>query len=1155
MFTPTKEQQNALSARGQVLVSAAAGSGKTAVLVERIIQRVRDERLDITQFLVVTFTNAATAEMRERIYSRLSEEVKKARQSENPSEKAAFAHLRRQQMLLPSANISSIDSFCISLCRENFHKISLPPDFKIAENAELAAIKSAAMDELLDSLYDIDNENNNVFKALLEQLDVENGEYNLTKIINKIYDFLRSLPYPREYMKKVSENFTNFKINNEKGWAATVLKYIKDGAAHLLSSADANINIAKKDITKLDTYIDAIEKIKEKLEILLKKSAWDDVYVNLLEYKHELSNARTGADDIIKASVKSYIDNVKSFYLSSREIMCGNEDFINNSIKKGTKTAELLSEIVFIYWDLISQKKSSAKIADFADIQYAALSMLTNKPDETPDITGFVKKLSEKYIEVLVDEYQDTNDLQNEIFKAVSGNGERLFMVGDVKQSIYRFRNANPDNFLLYQKIFPLYKDEKSTPSRVDLTANFRSKKVICDFINLLFKNIMSTDADDNGKIKYEKSDELRAEGTFNSNSETPDVSFDIIDSTDSETDSVENEAKFIASRIIDMKKTETVSDKNGERPASYSDFAIFLRSDAGKIPVILKVFREQNIPAVSDGEGDIMQTAEVSTLINLLKAIDNPVLDIPLLHTMLLPIYGFTADEIAIIRANNTNMSIFASLSISRNEKVQSFLASLSRFRTYASQMSAGEFIIKLLSDTSFIPIICTQKNAEKEAPKTAKTNITLITELARGFKPSDSYCDLSAFLRYLSTFQKSETALSAATSQNSDAVRVMTIHKSKGLQFPFCFVCCLASDFNIRDLHESFLLHHKSGIGFSLIDKKTTAKNTTIAREAIKIDIKKEQAAEGLRVLYVALTRAQEKLCLFSTIKNPVQYIDKLTDTPISPYTVLNAKNYAELILRAMIKEDNLKYNIINADDIKTASISEAETQLKSCDMTLYNKIKDQLSFIYPYEQINKTAAKRTVTQLLHKNKDNRYFTHHPLFITGKLYGAEKGTAVHRFMQYADYVNAKTNPAYEISKLISDGLLTEKQGQAIEINKIKAFFESEIYKRIERSNAIYREEKFITFLPARNVDETLDDKYKDEKIILQGTVDCAFTEDEKLVIVDYKTDYVNNINELYEAYKDQLELYANALETVRSLPIKSKIIYSLHLNEHIEF
>lgn len=1168
-FQATPEQKNAIEAKGTVLVSAAAGSGKTAVLVERIVRLLTGEQpVDADRILVVTFTKAAAAEMRSRINLRLAEEVKK---------RPGDALLQRQMVLLQRAKICTMDSFCGDLVREHFHLLELPPDFKIVESALLAQLETKAMEQVLDRRFREEKED---FLKLLGMLGSEYGDRSLKDAVTAVYTFLRSLPFPQEWLEKTKEQYRTAGDISQTGWAEIlfeegirVLRPVLNGLETSLSALSGKLSDGL-----MNLFSDAQNRANEVYR-RLEQRQFDAVYQAVGKMSPIKTGRIIGLDDREKATVKRLAEAVNGAVKTLQRAFAAGEQETAEELAAMAPCVSLLLDLVWEYWQALYTMKLEKKSLDFADVEYAALSLLVKREAGRLVPAPGAQEIIDRFDEVLVDEYQDTNDLQNTIFEAVSGNASRLFMVGDVKQSIYRFRQGNPGNFIARRDAFPPY-DGTADPSCVVLGSNFRSHPEICRSVNFFFRLLMTRIC---GEIDYTKEEELFPKAQFPV-AESPAVEVHLIDRGESADGVKELEARQIAAYIKEaMAAGAIIRDENGRlRPARFGDFAILLRSVKTKAALYARELERAGIPVWTDVRGGFLDSVEIKTMLSLLQVIENPLRDVPLLAVLLSPIFGFTADEVAKMRLADPQAGLYAILVARRSEdaRASAFLQTLEQMRDAAAVLPCDRLIDRLFSMTGYDSAVqAMEEGAERRA------NLLLLRDYARSYAGAGAQ-GLTGFLRYMNQLAENGRELDAAGAmdEEGDVVRISTIHHSKGLQFPVCIVAGLGAPFYTADLSGSLLLHAKKGLGLKITDPETRQRYSTLPREAISVLNKNAQISEELRVLYVAMTRAQDKLVLVCGMEGLDSRLQKLgsqlqadwalRDEPIDPALSLAAKSYADWILSCLLLHPDCEelreragtaLHPVKADFTPLVRIVTGEslpamerdftanTQAEP-DPALLEQIRKRLEYAYSFAALNGVFAKRTASALAEQDAKEVFSASRPAFLSAHgLTPAQRGTAVHLFMQHADYEKAAKEPKAELDRLCRAGFLSPEQGQAVELFKIEGFFASPLYARMRAAAKITREYKFMIELPAREVEPNLDERFDQETVVVQGMADCVLEEAGGLVIVDYKTDRGKSEADLVERYRPQLALYARALTQITGLPVQECCLYSFDLGTSI--
>ena len=1194
----TEEQKQAIYEKGNnILVAAAAGSGKTAVLVERIINKVINEHIDIDKLLVVTFTNAAASEMRERVLKAIYEKIDETPEDEN---------LQRQITLLNKSSICTIDSFCLDVVRNNFFEIDISQNFRIGDTTEIDILKQEVLEDLFEEKYETENED---FTKLINTYTTYKDDTPLKEFILRMYNYIQSNPFPEKWLKEKIEMFNlSEKLNQDFAqtiWGKLLLQQVDE----ILQDSILKLEAQKKDLMKyieLSTYWQIIEDDIEQLEMLKANlDSWDKAYTlatNLkfktwatnkkitLEAKDEAKEVR----DAVKASLKKITDKIVIF--SSKE---ANEDIngMYDILKK-------LEQVILEFGEKFAQKKKDRNIVDFNDVEHFALKILIN---ENGNPTEIAKKYQEKFEEIAIDEYQDSNLVQEYILTSVSRQNN-IFMVGDVKQSIYKFRQARPDLFLNKYKAYQLKKDKKENENlKIQLFKNFRSRKEILDFANIIFTNIMSEEL---GELNYTEEEYLNLGADYADTNQDLRTEIDILNIEDEQENNIEEdneeetervedidlEAKFVAKRIKQLIEDKFIiydAKKEEKRNIQYRDIVVLLRSTKEAAPIFEKEILNLDIPVFSDSSSEYLESIEIQTIMSLLKVIDNPMQEIPLVATMRSMIGGFTDNELVQIRLSdrydnfyNTMIKAKKDVDTKLKQKIETFLDKLEMWRKEQEYVSLDEFIWKIYNDTGYYHYVGLMTNGELR-----QANLKMLFERAKQFE-SISFKGLFNFIRYIDKIKTSSKDMDAAKTigENDNVVRIMSIHKSKGLEFPVVFLAGTGKQFNMQDLNQKILLHPEIGIGVKYIDYDMQIEYDTLSKQAIRNQMLIETLSEEMRVLYVALTRAKEKLIITGYSKDDKEKQKEIQELK-SRYQTLNhilLKKYTSYLdwIRLVCEFNNIEelatIHMYNKNEIMEKMQKQEEIE------KLSDKIKEQISerkpnqeqekhiiqlleYEYPYKIATTIPNKISVTEIkqmqepkisnVEKEKTEMAQVELPIpkFIQSnkeiKITSAEKGTLIHLCMQKLDVLKAEYS--YEeikelIQKLVFQKTITLKEAEAIPINKVYQFTKSNIWKEMTQAKEVQREKPFYIHIPAKEIYQ----EDVQENLIVQGIIDLYYvTRNNELILVDFKTDYVENGEEqkLVQKYKTQLEMYKKALEISKEKRVDNIYIYSTWLEKEI--
>lgn len=1258
----TKEQELAIKTRhSNLLVAAAAGSGKTAVLVERIIRIITSEEkpVDIDRLLVVTFTNAAASEMKERIGDAITKNLDK-----NPESKV----LQRQLTLLNKASITTMHSFCLNIIRNNFHKIDLDPNFRIADSTEEILLRNETVDELFEERYtEAESYENHPFSDLVEAYGGGRDDTKLKDIVLNLFRFSMSGPFPRRWIKEAVEAFN---VDEAFDFGATSwAKVIKDSAKVELQGAKGIIYKAIE-LTKtsegLAPYLDTFNedlKIVDSLLVSLDYS-WGDIQEEFLSYKFPTikrlsKNAvydeelQKKVKDKLRKSAKEKVDKVK------KGIFGLDMELVKVNLKELYPMMKELGDIVIGFNELYTLKKRERGLLDFNDLEHLALKILTIEDENgKPQPTETALMFREHFDEVLVDEYQDSNLVQEVIIDMVSRkltDNPNVFMVGDIKQSIYRFRQAVPGLFL---DKYENYEREEGAKNRViTLYKNFRSRKEVIEGVNFIFKLLMSkavgeleyteeealnlgadykelTDENSTagGKVELHIIEKKEPDSDKNSEEESEEASDIEFENGEEESlDNIQVEARVAAKRIKELMsgsedKSFKVFDKKREsyRKVQFRDIVILLRATKDYAPIFVEEFSKQGIPVYADTGTGYFETIEIRTMMSLLQIIDNPLQDIPLIAVLRSPIYGFTPEELIDIRLIDEKLPFYMAVKRFADsgqeqidnpacKKVRKFLKDLEVYRNKSLHMPIDELIWHLFSETGYYGYAGAMPGGVQR-----QANLRILFERARQFE-NTSYRGLFNFVNFIDKLRTNSGDMGSAKilGENEDVVRIMSIHKSKGLEFPVVLLCASGKNFNLMDLNNKILYHKDLGLGPEYVNPEKRIEHSTIVKMALRNKMKLETLSEEMRILYVAFTRAKEKLIITGMINDVEKTVKKWWDSlekdkvKIPEYAALNSKSYLDWIGLALLKHkqgDRIR-ELAGADSYNLGVLSEDESQweiklwnrndvvaqldedqveeqsenlsfekiqkeAEEQEASLYkDEIERRLSWEYKYKEASNIPAKLSVTELkrLAFNPANDEYTTNmfasrllkkPSFLEEEkgLTAAERGTVIHFVMQHLDLRRVKSlqDISEQVKEMLLKELLTEEQAVAVNIKAIYRFFNSAFGRRMLSSKNIQREVAFHMKLKGTEVKKELsEDIYGQEETLLMGVIDCFFYEEDGIVLIDYKTDYATdeNMEEIKERYEKQIYYYSEALYRITGEKVKEKYIYLFGNGKVIEY
>lgn len=1169
----TREQQQCLDATGTVLVSAAAGSGKTAVLVERIIRLLCDEQqpVNVDELLVVTFTKAAAAEMKQR----LSVALTRALQA-RPDDR----RLRRQLMLLPSASISTVHSFCSDLIRAHFHRLpDVSPVFTMAEEAQTAPLRAEAMDELLEACY---AGHDPAFQRLVELLGGPKDDRRLARRIERLYQFVQSDPDPDRWLSEHAALYHGTGPIEQSVWGQELLRMAADAlrwCAQLYRRAEELAATDPVNTAGGRALLQAEAQTVQHLLTLCEAGDWNALHRGLCTVTFAtFSGFKKACDKSLRDRLKQLRDAAKEKLLDVRSLL---------AIDTATAAADTaaLAPVIDMLFDLVrrfsaryTEKKRQRAFLDFNDLEHLTLALLL-EPDENGVMqrTALAKEVSQRFAHVMVDEYQDTNPTQEQIFRAVSQEERNLFFVGDVKQSIYAFRNATPELFIHRRDRYPAF-DGTHYPATIRLGNNFRSRRSVTSLVNFCFEQLMTRET---CHVDYAAGESLVCSASYPEKAD--DVSevllIDKGGRTATESDDV-LEARGIARRIREMMDTMTVRDGDAERPLRYGDICLLMRSVKGCADTYIDELSRAGIPAVSSVGSGFFTASEILFTRSLLQFLDNPLQDIALLAVLLSPVFAFTPDEAAALRADRKAVALYVSLRQRARQtddplgaRCRQFLQQTDRLRTAAAVLPADRLLTRIYEELSLFAVMRAKPHGEQRV-----ANLQQLLDMARRFE-QNGYRGLSAFLRAMERQSEKDDMRPATVATDENAVHILTIHGSKGLEFPVVFLARLGSRFNNESAIDALPLHRELGVGMKFLDTHALEQRDTLQRQAIAGRIRRDERAEDLRVLYVAMTRARERLCLTMTVDAAKLATDAAVALPaagtdsraLPAEAVLESGSFALWLMMALLRHPDAGElrRLAGAEDVAPlvcdsrlhiqcmappAPMEVTDTVPDAAappDIAYLDALQQRLSWQYPHAALAQVPVKLAVSALAHRQQSDAFIaTARPAFFSEtQLSPTERGTALHQFMQYADYAAAANDPAAEMRRLVRDGFLTAEQGAALPLSRLTAFFSGDLYARMARATRIWREYAFAVERPAATCVEGLSAEAAAEPILLQGIADCVFEEDGRLVIVDYKTDQVRTAEELAARYQTQLALYAEALTVILDRPVAARLLYSFAL------
>ena len=1274
-FTP--EQQKVIDLHGcNILVSAAAGSGKTAVLVERIIQMVCDEEhlVDIDRLLIVTFTNAAAAEMRERIAAGITAQL-----AENPESE----HIQKQATLLHNAQITTIDSFCLFLLRNHFNEIGLDPAFRIADEGEVKLMEQEVLKELLEEFYASGSE---AFRFCVEYFCPGGRESVLEQYILNLSRYAASFPWPEEWLIQRKEDY-GAATAEELGaseWGEYLLRHLE----RMIQGCIEKMRRVQALCQEPDGPYMFGELVDQELEQLQELEGCRSLagyaaklpavnFGRLSSKKDETVNpGKRELAKKLRAEVKDSIQGLGAKFFSTP---------LDLAAAQGAACREPVCTLIDLVLDFdrrMQEKKRERKVIDFSDMEHFALDILLDREGEEIRPSRVALEYRQHFVEILIDEYQDSNLVQEYLLQAVSGEGDghfNRFMVGDVKQSIYKFRLARPELFL---EKYQSYTTDGGDCQRIDLSRNFRSRIQVVDAVNEVFSRLMS---EHTGGLDYDERAALYPGASYPENeggkaelllAEKP--------GSESELGAKQMEARVIAARIKELRAGFQVTDKeSGElRPARFSDMVILLRSNSGWDEEFKEVLEEEGIPVYITSKTGYFAATEVQELLQLLRVLDNPTQDIPLFGVMKSIFGGFTEEEIAVIRSQRKGCSLYEALREYTGEKAgtdaqsiegqaqskegqaqsiegqtqgidgqslrmgkevreaeeelsgkttesalqkkaAAFLAILRAYRSCTVYLPIRDLLTKIVTDFNYLNYVTALPAGSKR-----RANVEMLFTKASDFEKT-SYFGLFHFVRYMEQLEKYDVDYGEAEllDENADVVRIMSIHKSKGLEFPITFVAGLSKRFNMQDVNQSLIVDMDLGLATDYVDPERRLRNRTLRRLALAAKLKEDSLSEELRVLYVALTRAREKLILTATLDNAAEQWEQYRENGVDHLTYLDfmeAGSFLDMLL-PVLGRTGIQVSLVQEEELQAEGLKEQLglydrrerlVQLEHLILLEHAKqraeglygterkefreeqggsqheehfgnpaalemLRERLNAPYQFSALAGLYTKTTVSELkiaamadrdeeaYHTFEEKELQPYIPAFRRGeeKVSGTVRGNAYHRVMELLDFerlmgaaVNSGGVSRQKLQAALAEFLeeevaskrLTREYRDAVRDRRIVRFLLSPLAHRMwqaDREGKLYREQPFVLGIDAGRLSQDLPGE---ETVLIQGIIDVFFVEEDGLVLLDYKTDSVDTLKELWNRYETQMDYYQEALQKLMGLPVKERILYSFHLEEY---
>ena len=1171
----TPQQQAAVDNRGgSLLVSAAAGSGKTKVLVERVFSYLERERCHIDDFLIITFTRAAAAELRSKLAAELAKRVAQAPEN---------GHLRQQMFRVYQADIKTVDGFCASLLREHVHLLEpvegrcLTPDFRILDESDAALIKERALEDALEQFYRRVEQGDAGCTLLAETLGFGRDDRTLAQLVPELHGKLQSHPYPAVWLQKAADSWRKppqrlsssvygavimaDTVRRALYWAGRLERAVKDmeGCEPIYKAfADRFLSVA----AQLRQYEAAA------------KEGWDamtlvqPVFPRMGTVRGEEYLAEKKKAQAVMNNCKKALQKLAAPYRTAEAELLGDLAAIAPAM---TALLELTED----FDRRFRAEKVRRNAMDFSDQEHYAVELLT-RPDGT--VTELGEQVAQRYREIMVDEYQDTNEVQNCIFRAISRSGENIFAVGDVKQSIYRFRLAEPGIFLeKYRTYADAAEAHDGEPRRMVLSRNFRSREEILSATNFVFEALMSREM---GELDYTEEQHLHFGAEYYPEAPGRETEFhylSIEDTPEERFDRAETEARFVARRIRQLLEEKfPVRGADGQlRPVEPEDIVILMRSPSTRLTTFAAALEREGIPCDGGESDDFFSAMEVAVLLSLLEVVDNPRQDVPLIAVLRSPLVGMSADRLAQIRALQPEGDYYEALQRDESEDAQEFLALLAELRQASREMAADRLLWYIYDRCHAAAVFGAMEDG---ALRQTRLNALYdyLRRLVQGGKTG--LFDCVSHLRKL--LEKGE-APSVTAAQAAGGVRIMSVHKSKGLEFPVVILADLERTFNRQDLSRPVLVHPQLGVGAERVEVERRIRYDTVSKTALALTLEREAKAEELRILYVALTRAQEKLIMVCARKNPEKHLRELcalTELPVPPEAVAGAERPGDWLLLALLNTEaaaqihaftgarpqelrpapdglTVRLHHLGGEEDGAAAI-RAEGGAKTESEPKPDRAA--LAFRYAHGAATVTPSKVTATQLKGRAIDQEiaegtltpqreYAPEKPRFLQEKhgLSGAERGTAMHLAMQFLPLDTPADAAAVRAfaDTLCSRHLLTPEQAEALDIPALVRFLASPLAQRIRTAKQVWREYRFTLLTDAAIYDPAA----AGEEMLLQGVADCVFETESGLTVVDFKTDRIRpeDAAARAESYRAQLDAYAGALARILEKPVTERVLY----------
>ncbi len=1160
----TPEQQNAIEANGcSLLISAAAGSGKTAVLTERVARKLlnRENPCNPEELLVVTFTNAAAAEMRLRICDKIADAAK-----DNPGDPFLFKLRAR----MDNARICTIDSFCIRLVREHFHEAGVAPDFRLMDDGECKLLQRKTVAQVLEQLH---TEKDADFVQLCAMFEQGQSDEQLAECILQMHHYCSAYPFAEQWLDGVLDYYASTHPQDSI-WGKILLDRLKTGLQYCISLYDRSLCdiLGADDLTaKYEEFLKT-EKFGFERALQASQDGWDAAAAAMSRMTFAtFPILRKPSDPDCKDAVKARRDYCKKEFAILAALLPADSEEHEEDLQVLRPVVRSLVQAVRLFSVRLLDEKRELNAYDFSDITSFALGLLVHNENGVVERTPLAEELSGEFKEILVDEYQDTNEAQDMLFRALSKDENNLFTVGDVKQSIYKFRLAMPELFLHKAETFVPY-DGGAQGSKIILGNNFRSRKGVVDLVNFVFSRIMTKQT---GEMDYTRDEELVFSAAYQP-VECPESEWHLLETHgQSKEEALRAQARYAADRILEyVRQKVPVRTKTGTRPAGFGDFCILLRTVKKAADIFAAECQSRGIPVSYEKSGGFFETAEIRTMLSFLHILDDPYRDVDTLAVLYSPLYGFASDEITQIRLLATKQPLYVCLQLAAdggNKKAADFLADCESFRTVAVAGNTADLLRQLYDCTGFTSVVYASDGGDVRF-----RNLLVLLEYAADFDKNIGN-GLFGFLRYIDGLIENGQKLDGAAGAAADCgfVRIMSIHKSKGLEFPFVILANTEKEFNRMDSRKPLLISHNAGIGIRRQDRETLRRFDTVGSRAVRQVLDSGVNAEEMRLLYVAMTRAAEHLLILTSLNKVGEKLAQeacfLTDTlQPSEYRLCKANSFADWLLPTLLTHPDASalrgFTVAHEDGLSALKIcfTDEENPVQDAQQTqeialpqeeLLAEIRRRADYVYPFAVLDGVPVKRTASDLYAEKFNTDFFaSSKPAFLCGGgLTPAERGTAVHKFLQYCSLDLNADAPQVQAERICAAGLLSEREVSAIDFEKTAAFLQSETAVRARNAQQLHREMQFTIAVGADEFVPELPDFVQDENTVVIGKIDMVFVEDGQAVIVDYKTDRVKSLDILCDRYAEQIRMYARAATEILGVPVKEAVLFSIHLGQTV--